>query len=244
MGYDDDDEYKETIIDKNMFGGTFKSDEEGFKTESFFNYMFMLTQKDKMELMNVFQYITLAIIPIVLIVKLMKTYLPPFDDYKGNVEILIEVILQLVVLLVVFWFINRFIMFIPTYSKENYTSINIFHYIIPFIFILFTLDTTISKKVNLLLNRSLIYLGLEKEYMQDIGSKEEIYTPPSIQLPCPSPMNNPYPQNTKEETNGKNYNNMYEKTTNKLVGAAQPPQNDFLDQGPMAANEALGLSIF
>ena len=212
------------------------------KSESFFNYMVMLTQKDKMELMNVVQYIGLAIIPIVLVVKLMKTYLPPFDDYKGNVEILIEVILQLVVLLVLFWFIHRFIMFIPTYSKENYTSMNVFHFIIPFIFILFTLDTSISKKVNVLLNRSLIYLGLEKEHMRDMESEEEIYTPPSIQLPCPGPMNNPYPQNTKEEA--KNYNNMYEKTTNQLVGAASPQKNVYMDQGPMAANEALGLSIF
>ena len=129
-------------------------------------------------------------------------------------------------------------MFIQTYSKENYSSMNVFHFIIPFIFILFTLDTTISKKVNLLLNRVLIYFGLEKENIQSMDSEEEIYTPPSIQLPCPGPMNNPYPQNTKEET--KNYNQMYEKTTNKISG----PQNVYLDQGPMAANEALGLSIF
>jgi hypothetical protein len=233
------DEYENYIegAGKDMISG-------GSNTESFFNYMFMLSQKDKMELMNVVQYVGLAIIPIVIIVKLMKTYLPPFDDYKGNVEILIEVILQLVVLLIVFWFIHRFIMFIPTYSKENYSTMNVFHFIVPFIFILFTLDTTISKKVNILLNRTLIYLGLEKEYMQDVGSEEEIYTPPSIQVPCPGPMNNPYPQNTKEEANGKNYNQMYEKTTNKLVGASNPPQNVHLDQGPMAANEALGLSIF
>lgn len=208
------------------------------KSETFFNYMFMLTQKDKMELMNVVQYIGLAIIPIVLIVKLMKTYLPPFDEYKGNIEILIEVLLQLIVLFVLFWFVHRFIMFIPTYSKENYSTMNVFHFIVPFIFILFSLDTSISKKANVLLNRTLIYLGLEKEHMQDINAEEEIYTPPSIQVPSPGPMNNPYPQNTKEEA--KNYNNMYEKTTNKMV----PPKNVYLDQGPMAANEALGLSIF
>ena len=240
----DDDETENYDRRNSMFGGSLKDNEENFKPESFMSYMFVLTQKDKMELMNVFQYIVLAIIPIVFITKIMKMYLPPYDDYKGNIEILIEVIAQLILLLVFFWFINRFIMFIPTYSKENYNSINVFHYIIPFIFILFTLDTTISKKVNLLLSRTLVYLGLEKEYMQDVDSKEEIYTPPSIQLPCPPQMNNPYPQNTKEETNGKNYNSMYEKTTNKMVGAANPPQNVFLDQGPMAANEALGLSIF
>ena len=51
----------------------------GTKNESFMNYMFVLSQKDKMELMNIFQYILLAIIPIVLVVKLMKNYLSIFE---------------------------------------------------------------------------------------------------------------------------------------------------------------------
>ena len=220
---------------KTMFGGS--------RPESFLSYMFVLSQKDKTELMNVVQYVGLAIIPIVLVVKLMKIYLPAFDDYKGSIEILIEIILQLVLLLVFFWFIHRLIMFVPTYSMDNYGSMNLFHIIIPFIFVLFSLDTTISKKINVLLSRTLIYLGLEKEYMQTNESDEEIYTPPSIQNQGPGPMNQPHPQNTKEETSGKDYNQMYEKTTNKMVGGAQP-QNIHQDQGPMAANEALGLSSF
>ena len=87
--------------------------------------------------------------------------------------------------------------------------------------------------------------GLQKEMMTNISDEnEEIVTPPGIQLPCPGPMDSAHPQNTRQETNGVNYNQMYEKTTNKMVGAAQPPQNVYLDQGPMAANEALGLSSF
>jgi hypothetical protein len=205
--------------------------QKGGEVESFFSYMIQLSQKDKSELLNIVQYITLAIVPISLVVKLMKMYLPPFDDYKGSLELLMEVILQLVALLLLFWFIHRFIVFIPTYSKESYSSLNVFHFIIPFIFVLFTLDTTISKKASLLLNRVFIYIGIEKEAMQSLDDTEEIYTPPSIQVPCPGPMNNPYPQNTKEE-NGKNYN--YEKPDKAL------PR----EQGPMAANEALGLYAF
>ena len=204
-------EQEEFLQEKNMIGGN---------NESFFSYMFSLSQKDKMEIMNIVQYIGLAFVPIIILVYWMKLYLPSFDPYKGNIEILVEVLIQLVVLIVFFWFIHRFIMFIPTYSKENYSTMNVFHFIIPFLFVLFTLETNVSKKVNLLLKRVMIYLGLEKEHMQDVNTEEEeIYTPPSIQLPCPGPMNNPYPQNTKEEA--KNYNNMYEKTTNKLVGARQ-----------------------
>ncbi len=187
----------------------------GGEVESFFSYMVNLTQKDKSEMLNVVQYIALAIIPISLVVKMMKMYLPPFDDYKGSIEILIEVVLQLVVLLILFWFIHRLIVFIPTYSKESYSSMNVFHFILPFIFILFTLETTISKKANLLLKRAFIYIGLEKENMQSLEEDEEIYTPPSIQVPSPGPMNNPYPQNTKEETNGKNYNQITKNTLKK-----------------------------
>lgn len=211
----------------------------GGETTSFFSHMVDLTQKDKNELLNVAQYIVLAIVPILIVIKLMRMYLPSFDEEKGSIEIGIEVVLQLVLLLVFFWFIHRFIVFIPTYSAENYSSLNVFHFILPFIFILFTLETTISKKVHLLMKRLLVYVGLEKETMQ-VQSDSEIYTPPSIQVPCPGPMNNPYPQNTQEETSGKNYNQMYEKTTQKMVGAS----HSFPDHGPMAANEALGLSAF
>jgi hypothetical protein len=214
--------------------------QKGGEATSFFSHMVDITQKDKNELMNVAQYIVLAIVPILIVIKLMRMYLPSFDEEKGTIEISIEVILQLVLLLIFFWFIHRFIVFIPTYSTENYSSLNVFHFIIPFIFILFTLETTISKKVHLLMNRLLIYVGLEKETMQ-IHSDSDIYTPPSIQLPCPGPMNNPYPQNTQEETSAKNYNQMYEKNTQKMVGSAQNP---FPDHGPMAANEALNLSAF
>ena len=210
---------------------------------SFISYMFHLSEKDKIELMNVSQYVLLSIIPIVVLVKLMRTYLPSFDESKGNVEILIEVLLQLVILFVLLWFIHRLISFIPTYSGSTYGPINLFHVMVPIVFLLFSLDTILSEKVNLLLNRFLVYVGLQKELITNLDEIQDIKTPPSIQLPQPGPMDNPYPQNTKEETNSVNYNNMYEKTTNKLVGASQP-QNVYVDQGPMAANEALGLSSF
>jgi len=60
----DNDEYENESFDRRntMFGGSLKTNEEDFKSESFISYMFVLTQKDKMELMNVFQYIILAII--------------------------------------------------------------------------------------------------------------------------------------------------------------------------------------
>lgn len=213
--------------------------------ESFVSYMFHLSQKDKVELMNVGQYVILAIIPLAILVHLMRNFLPHFDDSKGNVEIVIEVILQVVLLFVVFWFIHRLIHYFPTYSGSSYGSINLFHVVVPLMFVLFSLDTMLSQKVNLLLNRFLVYVGLQKEMMTNISDEnDEIVTPPSIHLPSPGPMDSAHPQNTRQETNGVNYNQMYEKTTNKMVGAAQPPQNVYLDQGPMAANEALGLSSF
>tara|TARA_B110000114_G_C15072731_1_gene390390 strand:- start:41 stop:733 length:693 start_codon:yes stop_codon:yes gene_type:complete len=213
--------------------------------ESFVSYMFHLSQKDKVELMNVTQYIVLAIIPLSILVKLMRSYLPQYDDYKGNIEIIVEVLLQLILLFVFFWFIHRLIHYFPTYSGGTYGSINLFHIVVPLMFVLFSLDTSLSQKVNLLLNRFLVYVGLQKEMMTNIcDENEEIVTPPSIHLPPPGNMDNPYPQNTKQESNGVNYNQMYEKTTNKMVGASQPPQNVYSDQGPMAANEVLGLSSF
>ena len=108
---------------------------EQIENESFVSYMTKMSDGDKSELLNIGQYILIAIIPLLLVIKLMKMFLPEYDPSKGNIELLIEVVLQLFAIFILFWFIHRFILFIPTYSKVSYSSMNLFNVIIPFIFI-------------------------------------------------------------------------------------------------------------
>jgi hypothetical protein len=140
---------------------------------SFVSYMFSMTDGEKVELINMFQYIILAIIPVILIVRLMKTYIPPVNNKKGSAEVTIELIVQLVVLVSFFFVIHKLILFIPTYTKQNYPSIQFFPVLLPLLFILFTLDKNMGEKAQLLLQRGLVLIGINKENFEGADLEEE-----------------------------------------------------------------------
>jgi len=139
--------------------------DEGSK--SFFNYMISINPNEKNDLLNMIQYSILAIIPIIIVLKLMKKYIPSENDKKASIEILIELVLQLIIIFGAFWFINRLISFIPTYSTAPYPHFNIIQLIIPITFILFSMNSTISEKATILLNRTLVAVGLVKENFEE-----------------------------------------------------------------------------
>ena len=86
--------------------------------------------------MNVMQYMVLGIIPLILVLKFMKHFVPPEDPEKGSFELVVEVLLQLTVIFVSFYFIHRIITFIPTYSKMNYPEFSFIYVILPTLLIL------------------------------------------------------------------------------------------------------------
>ena len=57
---------------------------------SFINYLLTLDEENKVDLLNIIQYTVLAIIPIILILKAVKHFVPEEDDSKGNLEIILE----------------------------------------------------------------------------------------------------------------------------------------------------------
>ena len=140
---------------------------------SFVSYMFSMSDGEKVELINMFQYIILAIIPILLIVRLMKNYIPPVSNTKGSVEVAVELVVQLVILVSLFFLIHKLILFIPTYTKQNYPSIQFFPVLLPLLFILFTLDKNMGEKAQLLLQRGFVLLGINKENFEGADLEEE-----------------------------------------------------------------------
>ena len=81
---------------------------------TFLNHMLRFDDETKHELSNIIQYVVLAIIPIVTVNKLMKKYIPDADEEKGTFEISFEILIQLIVLLIAIYYINRLIIYIPT----------------------------------------------------------------------------------------------------------------------------------
>lgn len=144
----------------------------GRKSDSFISYLTTISAVEKNELLNVFQYILLAIIPLVLFLKFMKEYIPPENPTKSTIEITTELLIQLFLIFVVFWLIHKIILYIPTYSKSPYDKLNMVQLVLPVLFLLFCMKSSISEKMSILLERGLIMVGLRTEGMEDDTKKK------------------------------------------------------------------------
>ena len=119
----------------------------------FFNHIFNFDNDNKSTIMNMLQYIILGLIPIVLVLKTIKYYVPEEDDNKGTTEITIEVALQLFSIFFAIWFIDRMVRYVPTYSGINYHKFNEINFILPLLIILVTMQTKLGAKINILADR-------------------------------------------------------------------------------------------
>ena len=219
----------------------------GGKSDSFVSYLTTISPVEKNELLNVFQYILLALIPLVLFLKFMKEYIPNENPTKSSIEITTEVVIQLFLIFVVFWFIHKVILYIPTYSTAPYEKLNLIQLVLPVLFLLFCMKSSISEKMSILLERGLIVLGMKSEGMCDEEPKKK------------------KSQNGKNPQNGQScQNNQYGQ--NSLMGpqlelqmpqmARQMPTNtshesrempemnsNFGINEPLASNEMIGCSF-
>lgn len=232
-------------IEKN----TSNTDKEGFVKS-----VFPFDEAQKSSILNILQYSILAIIPIIALLKLIKHYAPEVDDDKGSLVVLIEIVGQVFVTFIALYFIHRIIEYIPTYSGVIYGDINLITIILPTIFIIFTMQTKLGEKVQLLIDRLMdIYDGhtnSKKNTKQQPNQNQVRVTQPISHVPTsivPPPEIQSQMTNMKSQTNEyaipqtPDFNNMYAGPETPLVGAATPGIG--MMQEPMAANDVLGGSF-
>ena len=135
---------------ENTLGGTTKLSPSGF-----FNYVFNFDSDNKAILLNMFQYIIIALIPVIVLLKLIKEYIPEDDDKKESIELILEIIIQLGVLFIAMYMIDKIIRYFPTYSKVPYTKFNEISFIIPTLVLIMTMQTKLGAKINILYDRTL-----------------------------------------------------------------------------------------
>jgi len=212
---------------------------KGGGSTSFVTYMFTLTSTEKNEITNALQYILLAIIPIVLLLKIMKTYIPLENPEKGSIEITVEVALQLFIIFIAFMFIHKLIVFIPTYSTVPYGKMNIIQIILPVIFLLLCMKSSISEKLSILLERALLATGFSNREHMTVEKKEEKKQPQQTnQMP---PMNLPFPESSTQpvqQSQGKQYNDVF----HNQQGHGREQQFGITE--PYAANEVGNLNNY
>lgn len=121
--------------------------------KTFLGHVFSSTEEGKAEFLNVIQYSGLAVIPVVILNKLIHRFIPEAETDKSSLEILVEVFIQLIVMFCGIIIIHRVITYFPTYSGFKYEHLTLTHVILAFLIIVLSIQTKLGLKVNILVDR-------------------------------------------------------------------------------------------
>ena len=225
-----------------------KSNNDG---EGFMKTVFPFDDSQKETLLNIIQYTVLSIIPIIIVLKLIKTYIPDADEDNGSLVIFVEVIAQLLVMFFALYFIHRIVSYIPTYSEKAYEAFSMTNIIPVVLFLALTMQSKLSDKVQILVDRVWdLYEGQtsnknNKQGQQQQNQGQVRVTQPLSQQYAPQPPPPPAQMtNMKSQSNeysipqAPKFDNMYAGPETPLVGAASPSME------PMAANDLGGYTPF
>ena len=238
------------------------------KTEGFFKTVFNFDDDSKAEMMNMLQYMCIAIVPCIIILKAVGAVIPEEDDTKGSFEILAEVLAQITLMVVLMYFANKAIRYIPTFSGVNYEGSTTYsghiHFLLPFMVLLLTMQTKIGQKINILYDRLLDHWhGRNEDAVPQKGGQNQnnvkVSQPLAGQhhnsradtmdngpglLPNNPGVTTQVPNLTSMPTQqNPDFNLMYQNEVTPLQNAASPGQEGFMNGGmqePMAANSVLG----
>jgi len=123
--------------------------------KTFLSHVFSTTEEGKAEVLNVVQYSLIAVVPVVILNKLIQRFIPEADPDKSTLELLVEIFIQLIVMFCGIIVIHRIITYLPTYSGFKYESLTLTNVILAFLIIVLSIQTKLGLKVNILYDRLL-----------------------------------------------------------------------------------------
>ena len=192
---------------------------------NFVNHVFNFEAESKNEFVNIIQYCVLGVIFITMLNKSVQTYVPEIDKDKGNIAILSEILIQVIVLFVGVVFIHRIITYIPTMSGTPYAELNVITTILPVLIIMLSVSK-LGEKVSILVDR---FINPPSSPVKLVPIQNSAPSPPPQILPPGLNTSNPL------ATADPDFNSMFSGTTNS-------PQNTQDPFEPMPSN--FGGSIF
>ena len=213
--------------------------------KSFLSHVFSMTEESNAEILNVIQYSTMGVIPVVVLNKFIHRFIPEADPEKSSLEILFEIFMQLVVMFCGVILIHRIINYIPTYSGFKYESLNLTNVILAFLIIVLSIQTKLGIKVNILVDRAL-ELWNGPDYKKE-GMKEKVRTRQPVTGHAPSQADylddsaiqrGAFPPAPVATTN---HNSMMGSYDHMMQPNARTEMNGgMMSMGPAAANGVLG----
>ena len=167
--------------------GNVKKSLSNLTQNGFIQHVTRFDRETKSELSNLMQYLVIAIIPIYLLNKTLNKFLPEYDETKGNIELLGEVIINSICLLLGIYVIHRIVCYLPTFSGENLAEINFMNIVLMIVFL--GMNSENGKKINLVYERLFGDKVEEKQEKKD-GSVVKVSQPLSgnggMQAPIPT----------------------------------------------------------
>ena len=218
--------------------------------KNFFKHVFNFDDDSKSDMLNIIQYSLIAIIPVIVLNKSMQKYVPEADDQKGNVEILAEIVLQVIIMFIGLLTVHRMITFVPTYSGMEYPEFSIIFIILAVLMITLSLQTKLGEKVSILTERLTELWEGKSDKKKKKGNVK--VTQPISQPTNQSAMNQamyndgtsinslPISDMSSSVQQMPNYNAMNRQDTTPMVGAASPGDQNEGFQLPVAASDVLG----
>ena len=212
----------------------------------FIKHVFNFDEESKSEMMNIVQYAVLALIPVVILNKLMQRFVPEADEEKSSLEITAEILSQVIVMFLVILIIHRIITYIPTYSGEKYAEFRVTNIILAMLVIILSLQTKLGEKVSILVDRVMELWEGPKDTKKGKSGNVKVSQPISQNQSAMNQSLNsmgstsisslPPPQTTMTQQLP-NYDQMYQQDSTPLIGASTPGMENF---EPQAANGGFG----
>jgi len=214
--------------------------------KTFLSHVFSMSEESNAEILNVIQYSSLGVLPIIILNKSIQKFIPEADPDSSSIELLAEIFIQLVIMFVGIIIIHRIITYIPTYSGFKYENLTLTNVVLAFLVIVLSIQTKLGLKVNILIDRALeLWNGPTVEKKEGMKNNMKVSKPVSQHSPSQADyLDNSGMQNglfppapvstTRQNSIMESYDHMMH------TGGNGPVQ---MDPGPMAANGLLGGSF-
>tara|TARA_Y100000816_G_scaffold288925_1_gene274410 strand:- start:567 stop:1256 length:690 start_codon:yes stop_codon:yes gene_type:complete len=211
----------------------------------FFQHVFNFDTDTQKYLMNTAQYVAVALAPTLLINKVLSDVFSDYDNTKGNLELLAEVVGHLVALMVGLFFVHRLVTYVPTYSGVDYENINMFSVVLAVLLVLYNTQSKLGSKMELLSDR----IGELWNGKEDVVPIEKDKNKGTVTTQQPiSGLSQPVPthQTSRADyvmSHGQMQQPVQQQETHNVAqndpyGGGDPFENSMME--PMAANGVLG----
>lgn len=209
---------------------------------TFINHVFNFDNETKHSLMNIIQYICLAIIPCSILNHFINNVIPEPDESKGNIEITAEVLGHFIMVFVGILFVHRLITYAPTYSGRSYDNLNLINLILAVMVIAYESNNKAGSKIKILLERvQELWEGKPKkeEKKGNNGSPSVVVSQPISGLQQPMPTHQASRADYVQANNAMQQPAQQQQQQESMQGG-MGGMNAPLFNEPMAANGALG----